>query len=121
MRRFKLINAEGAERDLNDPATFFHRPDGLGFERSISTVPAGYDFIETSDEPRQKAVTGEMVFAEYSDYQSFVGFCEKTPLVLGYMPIDKWAYLDCKVQGLGKGELEIESGYLICPIIIFRA
>lgn len=116
MRRFKLINAEGAEWDLNDVASFFQHPDGLGFERKMQSVPAGYDFIEIDDEPVQKKPMGEMVFKTYERYSEFAEFIAKTPLVLCYAPIDKWHYLDCKVQRLGKGEKDRETRRIICPI-----
>lgn len=116
MRKFKLKNAEGTELDITTQDIFYHLPYGLGFDRDIRTVQAGYDFIIIKDELKQKAPAGEMVFSSYEKYQEFVRFCAKTPLVLGYMPIEEWGYIDCKILGLGKSELDRESGRLICPI-----
>lgn len=116
MRKFKLINANAEEWDLNDRTAFLQHPDGFGFIRDIQSVAAGFDFIETNDEPVQKNPNGDMVFRTYQRYSEFVQFITNTPLVLGYAPADKWFYIDCKVQSLGKGEKDRFYRRLICPI-----
>ena len=116
MRRFKLINAEGAEWDLNDPSAFFQNPDGLGLERDIQSIAAGDYWIEIDDEPTQKKPNGEMVFKTYELYAEFVQFCAKSPLVLGYAPMSTWHYLDCKLQRLGKSEKDRTMRRLVCPV-----
>jgi hypothetical protein len=114
MRKFKLINAFGAEMDLNDTENFFQNPGGLGFSRSINTSRAGHDFIITDDELDQKTLNGEIVFKTYDKYMEFVNFCAHSPLILAYMPSEKWYYLDCRVARIDKGEKERRR--LICPI-----
>lgn len=116
MRKFKLINGNGAELDLTDRAHFFHNVGGLGFARDIDGVQVGYDFIVTRDDPTQKKPNGDMVFQTYAGYQEFVAFCAVTPLVLAYMPISTWHYLDCKVEKLGKTEIDKKTRCLICPV-----
>lgn len=114
MREFKLLNADGFEWDLMREDAFFHAPDGLGFSRSVSTVQVGGSFLEISDSLDQKKPSGEMVFKGYEQYQEFISFISKTPLVLLYKPLNKWYRLQCKVDSLGKTEKGINR--LICPI-----
>jgi hypothetical protein len=114
MRRFKLINANGVEFDMNNAPAFFQNPGGLGFSKNIESMPAGYDFIETNNELDQKIIPGEMVFKSYEGYAGFISFCSKTPLVLCYAPSSKWYYISCKVQKIDKPEIKARK--LICPI-----
>jgi hypothetical protein len=114
MRRFKLINAIGAEFDLNCRDSFFQHPDGLGFSRSIQSSRAGYDYIITDDELDQKTPNGEIVFKTYEKYTEFVNFCAHSPLILCYMPASKWFYLDCRITRLEKSEKVNRK--LICPV-----
>lgn len=119
MRKFKLINGNGAEFDLNSPIAFFQNPDGLGAAKNIQSVQSGYDFIKTKDEPAQKNITGEIAFKKataYEKYQEFSDFCTAEPLVLCYMPISKWYYIDIELQSIGKSEIGMESRRLICPV-----
>ncbi len=119
MRKFKLINGNGAEFDLNSPFHFLQNPDGLGLAREITSAQAGYDFIEVKNEPVQKMPSGEIAFKRqtaYAKYQEFVRFCAVPPLVLCYMPLSKWHYIDVELQSIGKGELDRTARRLICPV-----
>lgn len=116
MRRFKLINAKGAEWDLTSTASFFQNVGGLGFAREIKTIRAGHDFIVTQDNAKQKSPNGEIVFKGYDTYREFAAFIAHTPLILGYMPENKWYYIKCKVGSLGKTEKDRTTRRLICPI-----
>lgn len=122
MRRFKLINGNGSEYDMNDTASFFQNVDGLGFERKIESAQAGYDFIETDNEPVQKRPRGEMSFKRtatktaYEKYQEFIAFCAVRPLVLCYMPTSTWYFIDIKIERIGKTEIDRMTRRLICPV-----
>jgi hypothetical protein len=116
MRRFKLINAAGAEWDLMDTASFFQNPDGLGHSRDIDCVQSGYDFIELQDEPVQKKPGGEIVFGGYAEYRDFVAFCSVSPLILAYKPLTTWNYLKCKIEKLRKKEIDQKTRRLICDV-----
>lgn len=115
VRRFKLMNANGAEWDLMRFDAFFHAPDGLGISRSISSIRTGGDYLETDSFPDQRTVTGEMVFMNYSIYKDFVGFVSADPLLLFYAPENTWYRVGCRVQFLGKTEIKT-ANRLICPV-----
>jgi len=51
VRQFKLLNAKGEQWDLTTKDSWFQNPSGLGLEQSISSIKAGYDWVET----RQRA------------------------------------------------------------------
>ena len=114
MRKFKLINSIGEELDLNDKSHFFGAPDGLGYEKAISAIESGYSYIETDCTLLQKQISGEMRFSGYDQYSEFSRF-SRGDLQLGYMPIDTWYFVKCKIGSLGKGE--ITANQLICPIV----
>lgn len=114
MRKFKLQNNVGAEWDLMDKSAYFNAPDGLGFEKEISAMQAGYSWLITKEYLGQKSISGEMVFFSYERYQSFVSFVTKDPLTLLYSPVSKWYRISCKVQIAQKSEFK--SGYLSVPI-----
>lgn len=115
VRRFKLVNGSGAEWDLMRFDAFFHAPDGLGFSRTITSIRAGFDYIQTDEFLNQQAVTGEMVFDGYAVYREFVDFITDAPLSVGYAPQNDWYFRTCAVQSIGKTEIGGE-GRLICPI-----
>lgn len=116
MRRFKLINAEGAEWDLMQRDGYYNEPDGYGYDRSFKSIRAGYDYLQISDVLDQKAPSGELVFRTYAQYQAFVAFAAKDdPLYLCYAPMGTWYRCRCKVQELGKSEMS-SPGLLICRI-----
>lgn len=115
-RKFKLINAEGAELDLMARAHFFHAVSGLGYEQEFGAVGAGYDFLVTAAQLRQKTIPGEIAFLgadPYGAYQEFVRFCAREPLKLAYRPKSEWYYLNVRVESISK--TEITTG-LLCPV-----
>jgi hypothetical protein len=119
MRRFKLINGEGTAYDLSIPASFLQSVDGLGLSRTIKSVQAGYDFIETENELEQKTISGDISFkglTGYSEYQAFIDFCSVLPLTFCYMPESTWYYIDVTVKRIKKAEIDRKRKQLICPI-----
>lgn len=116
MRQFKLINSIGAEFDLMRTDAFFNTPDGLGFSMDNSYVNIGNSYKITDEQSSQKAITGEMIFKGYKQYQEFTKFISYKPLKLAYKPLDEWAYIKCTVTRLDKGEISYSTGLLQCPI-----
>lgn len=114
MRKFKLKNGVGAEWDLMDKTAYFNAPGGLGFGKTYSTIQAGSAWLVSDEFLNQYAVTGEMIFFDYSRYQAFISFVTKGPLYLMYSPLDTWYKIKCEVQSADKSELK--SGYLAVPI-----
>lgn len=96
-------------------SAFFHAPDGLGFELSMSVAQVGYEFIDLNDQLEQKQISGDLVFGDYTRYQDFVKFITGERVKLAYMPKDVWYYIDTKVVSLGKTELQMNRR-LICPV-----
>lgn len=114
MRSFKLVDQSAVEFDLMRTDAFFHSPDGLGFGNNITYVNVGNNFISTETKPKQKSVTGEMVFKGYTEYTEFKAYIAGKTLKLAYKPLLTWYYLDVDVVSLGKTEI---SGHrLTCPI-----
>ena len=116
MRRFKLINAVGAEYDLSSKQSFLQNPSGLGVSRSIDSISAGYDWIVTDNQVDQKPVSGEIVFLGYAKYTEFVRFCSYTPLTLCYAPLTKWYYRTCQIEQIDKTEINFGTKRLLCPV-----
>ena len=120
IRKFKLINSIGEEWDLNDLDSFLTDVRGLGFEQTFEFEDVGDFFLGISKHPKQSTPRGIINFSSYEEYNSFVFFIQKTPLVLKYkIPIDSVdtpseVYLDVEVKSLKKGDME--SGVLRCPI-----
>lgn len=116
MRKFKLINSLGAEWDLTAKQSWFQNPSGLGLSRSISSIPAGYDWIETEKRLEQQKVSGDIVFRGYAVYSEFIRFCSFSPLTLCYKPLDKWYYRACQLGRIGKTEINFGNRGLLCPV-----
>lgn len=47
MRQFKLYNSIGKYYDLNSTESFFHDPEGLGFENDAEYERIGSQFLRT--------------------------------------------------------------------------
>lgn len=116
MRRFKLINALGAEWDLSSKASWLQSPSGLGLSRTISSIPAGYDWIATENHLEQQTVSGDVVFGSYQLYTDFIRFCAHAPLTLCYLPAKKWYYRSCELTRIGKTEINFGVHRLLCPV-----
>lgn len=115
MRKFKIINSQGAEFDLMNKTAFFNSPDGLGFELGVSVARVGFEFLEIEETLEQKTVSGEMIFSSYAKYQEFARFVTGARLKLAYMPDNVWYYLDVKAVALGKTEKQLNRR-LYCPV-----
>lgn len=116
VRRFKLINKIGAEYNLNNYGhAWLHDPDGLGWAQTLETVSVGDAFVTLRTGVEAPSPNGEIIFISYEAYQEFLDFVQIGGLVLAYMPLSTWRYLDCVVQ-IEKSEIKPENDRLICPI-----
>lgn len=117
-RQFRLMNSVGAEYDLTDANHFFAYPDGLGFERSYSSLQTGDAFVSIENKLRQQKITGEMIFLDYNEYDVFRKFITDNGLVLAYQPagFTTWRYRSCQVESLKKGEISTSTGRLHCNV-----
>lgn len=114
VRRFKLINATGAEWDLMQRNGFLYQPEGLGIakENEYMRIGSTYELVQRLS--AQKQVSFIMLFRTYAAYRAFTDFCVYTPLKLAYNPGTEWAYIDGEVTNLGKTEINPSSGMLEC-------
>lgn len=114
-RQFRLKNKNGATFNLNRPDALFWEPDGLGWGIEAETIRLGETWLVTDSAVLQSEVSGSMVFRGYEQYNEFLQFIQVGGLVLAYMPLSTWRYLDVTVQ-LGKTEIKPETQRLICDI-----
>lgn len=114
-RQFRLKNKNGATFNLNRPDALFWEPDGLGWGIEAETIRLGETWLVTDSMVLQSEITGSMVFRGYEQYEEFLQFIQIGGLVLCYMPLSTWRYMDVTVQ-LGKTEIKPETQRLICDI-----
>lgn len=114
IRKFKLINANGAEFNLMRRDAFLYQPDGLGIDQSNEYMRIGntYELIQRLSS--QKEVSFTMVFKSYAIYREFADFIIYQPLKLAYMPMNEWVYIDGDITNMGKSEIDYRKNRLIC-------
>jgi hypothetical protein len=117
VRKFKLINSDGAEWDLMRKDGFLYAPDGLGInqENEYMRIGSTYELIQRLS--AQKAFNFTMVFSGYDVYREFSRFIIYAPLKLAYMPLNEWAYADGDITVLEKSEINHESRRLECDAV----
>lgn len=120
VRQFGIKNADSGDNemlDLMSPNHFFNAPSGLGFKTNVDTLLIGQTFIVTDEAPNQPSPSGEMYFSSYEEYDEFAKFVNVGGCVLCYKPSERipWRYLEVVVN-MDKGEIDHETGYLICDI-----
>lgn len=115
VRKFKLINSEGAEWDLMRNDGFLYAPEGLGISQDNEYLRVGttYELIQRLS--AQKTINFQMIFSSYAVYREFSRFIVYAPLKLAYMPINEWAYIDGDITALDKGEFNPNTRKLECP------
>lgn len=117
VRKFKLINSEGAEWDLMRKDGFLYAPEGLGInqENEYMRIGSTYELIQRLS--AQKTFNFTMVFSGYDAYREFSRFIIYAPLKLAYMPLNEWAYADGDITVLEKSEISHESRRLECDAV----
>lgn len=115
-RKFNLTNKNGEVYDLNLVGHAFYNPEGLGWAEETSVVRLGESWLVTDNRVAKPSVSGEIVFHGYQEYNDFLRFVQLGGLVLGYMPLSTWRYLNCTIQ-LSKSEIKPFSKLLICPVV----
>lgn len=114
VRKFKLINANGAEWNLMRKDAFLYEPAGLGINQSNEYMRIGntYELIQRLS--AQKSISFTMVFKDYAVYRAFADFIIYQPLKLAYMPQSEWVYCDGEITALDKTEIDISTHRLMC-------
>lgn len=114
VRKFKLINANGAEWDLMRKDGFLYSPDGLGINQDNQYLRLGSIYKLVQRLAAQKSVNFTMVFSSYAVYNEFARFIVYSPLKLAYMPMNEWAYADGDITALSKSEFNPNTRRLEC-------
>ena len=101
VRKFKLINSEGAEWDLMRKDGFLYAPEGLGInqENEYMRIGSTYELVQRLS--AQKTFNFTMVFSGYDVYREFSHFIIYAPLKIAYMPLNEWAYADGEITVQG--------------------
>lgn len=117
-REFRLKNAIGQEFDLMRKDAFFHAPDGLGMGITVTSSDLGDFYLKTDSKIDQKNITGEMIFADYSQFDEFAKFASYPPLTMQRRATKEteWESLSCEVSKLNLSEIQPTSRRLICAV-----
>ena len=105
MRQFKLYNSIGKYYDLNSIESFFHDPEGLGFENDAEYERIGSQFLRTESGMKQPEPSGKIRFIDYKTYNEFSKFLQNQPLRLEYTAAGTY-YMNVNVKKIKKTELE---------------
>lgn len=115
MRTFALKNADTGERySLMSVNYYFSEPKGLGTNYDISGANTGRTFVITNKQRAINAPSGNMIFANYDEYNKFIEFCNCKNLQFCYSPSRKEYMMDVSLASCEKTEAEVD-GTLICP------
>lgn len=114
-RQFRLKNKNGSMFNLNRPDALFWEPDGLGWGIEAETIRLGETWLVTDSAVAQSEVSGFIVFRGYEQYDEFLQFIQVGGLVLCYMPLSTWRYLDVTIM-LNKPEIKPDTQRLICEV-----
>lgn len=132
VRNFWLTNADDNRyelRDLNanNSVTFLHEPEGLGYSVELSTVKIGNTDIIMSEQYNLGSFAGDLVFLGtvpeiYQQYQNFLSFLAKKPIMLHYKTPNTNGNYRClvRVVSVEKTEVSAEDGAMHCPIQMYR-
>ncbi len=114
MRKFKLKNNLGYEKDLNSNENYLSVSSGLGLSNSNDYERVESFFKQIQSRPNQKIIEGTMSFDSYSKYWDFISFIQQTPLTLEYTT-DISRYIDVNISCLSLSE---EDVYLTSSVTI---
>lgn len=132
VRDFWLSNAddnifEMKGSNVANTISFLHEPEGLGYSVSLSTVKLGNTDIILSEQYNLGSAAGDLIFigsvpGVYQQYQSFLSFLARKPIMLHYLPPNTNESYSCRVRvvSLEKTEVNAEDGCLHCPIQFYR-
>ena len=120
IRKFRLINREGAAYDLNSKQSFFHKVGGLGFRDETGFQKIGTDYYALEEVFSQGEITGNIFFygkEAYVRYRDFTRFIRMTPLTLEYVTDDTYR-LPVRVGEINKSELMDGGIGLDCEVTL---
>ena len=119
IRKFKIINAQGAAYDLNSKQSFFHKVGGFGYKDETQFERIGTDFYALEEVFAQGEITGNIFFYgrdAYAKYRAFTKFARQTPLTLEYVTDDTYR-LPVRLSEIQKTELMDGGTGLDCEAV----
>lgn len=123
IRKFKIINSEGAAYNLNSKQSLFHSIGGLGLKDDTQFQQIGTDFYPLEEIFSQGEITGKIFFYgredAYARYNDFVKFIRLTPLTLEYVTNDIYR-IPVRVSEIQKSEL-MDGGLGLDCEVAFKA
>lgn len=129
-RKFWLINSLGNRYDFTSKANdgFLHTPEGLGFNRTFSSLRVGNSELITSQQFNLTDIKGELLFAmgsngnKYEHYFNFIQFAKFKPLELHYQTPNNLGSYHCDVifTQAEKSEINFEDSMLHIPVVFHR-
>ena len=114
-RNFKLKNSLDQTYELTDQnfKRFFNSPKGLGFKKNITGIRIGNRFKTTKREYEFPQPSGELLFYDYNNEQTYDSYSEFIRFASFY-PLRLYYY----TPSFDKTEDEANSLYLKCEIIV---
>lgn len=122
IRKFRIINSEGAAYDLNRRQSFFHKVGGFGFKDDTDFQKIGTDFYPLDEAFAQGEITGSIFFygnACYERYRDFTNFVRLSPLTLEYTT-DVTYRVSVRLVSIDKTE-KMDGGIGLDCEVIFKA
>ena len=130
-RKFWLINSLGERYDFADPNkkenVFLNNPEGLGFQRSYTSLVVGNSELVTSQQFQLTDFKGSLVFyngsngTRYQAYFDFLKFAKYKPLELHYLTPNELKSYHCDVLFIQADKTEVKTGdVLTIPVTFHR-
>ena len=125
-RKFWLINGRGNKYDLQNSDVFAHKPEGLGFSKTLNTLRLGDSEIVVDEVLNLDPYHFELLFfgsnpEMYQEYKQFLKFIALKPLELHYQTPDlvneSFSSLVTVTQ-VSKADVSPITGLLHCPIVV---
>ena len=123
MRKFTLVNGNGARYSLMDIEHWLYEPDGLGIKYKSKYSQVGSNFIRTKTISDPDDISGRMMFTgehQYEHYKEFTSFIQIEPIKLLYDPHGIEYEAEVDITSVDKSEIDADTSILQCNIRIKR-
>lgn len=123
MRKFTLVNGNGARYSLMDIEHWLYEPDGLGLKYKSKYSQVGTNYIRTRTISDPDDISGTMMFTgshQYDNYKEFMAFIQIEPIKLLYEPNGTEYEAEVDIMEVEKSEIDADTSILQCDIKIKR-
>ena len=123
MRKFTLVNGNGARYSLTDTEHWLYKPNGLGLKFKSKYSQAGSNYIRTKVISDPDDLSGTMLFTgtdQYEKYRDFSSFIQIEPIKIIYDPDGNEYEAEVDIVELEKSEIDADTSILQCDIKIKR-